>query len=133
MKKYIITALMLGVASLAFAEGEAELQPHMKMLAGTAGKARKDVEAKNNADVAKGAATLQATFKQVSAFFAKANIADAVKMANDGDAAAGELAAAATAGNAEGITAAMGKVGATCGGCHKVHREQVAEGQYKIK
>jgi cytochrome c556 len=133
MRKYIVTALILGLASFGWAEGEADLQPHMKTFGGTMGKMRKDAEANSAAEIAKGAATMQATFKEVSAFFSKRGVMDAVKMADDGAAASAELLAAANAGNAEGIKTAMGKVGATCGGCHKVHREQVGEGQYKIK
>ena len=59
-------------------------------------------------------------------------IADAVKFAQDAQAAAKGLAAAAASENAEQSAASLKMLMATCAGCHGAHREKV-EGGFKIK
>jgi cytochrome c556 len=132
MKKTLVV-VSLGLASLCWAQGEQELQPIMKNVAATSGKARKDVEAKAGPDVAKDAQQLQEIYKQIGAFFTARKMDDAVKIAHDAEASAKDLAAAATAGDAEKMDAAMKAVGGSCGSCHMAHRDKAADGSYKIK
>jgi cytochrome c556 len=69
------------------------------------------------------------TFQQVADFWKKRMKDDAVKMAEATRDAAKEVAAAP---DADAQNAAVAKVQATCGGCHRVYREGSA-GNYKIK
>jgi cytochrome c556 len=127
-----LCSLLATFAVVAHAD-EADLKTAMKTAGGTSGKLRKGIEAKAFADVAKDAATLQGAFKQMEDYFAAAGTADAVKWSQDGGAAAGELAKAAAAENADGVTTSLKAAGATCGACHTAHREKLADGSYKIK
>jgi hypothetical protein len=127
-----LCSLLATFAVVAHAD-DADLKAAMKTAGGASGKLRKEVEAKAFADIAKDAATLQGAFKQMEDYFAKAGTADAVKWSQDGGAAAGELAKAATAENAEQVTASLKAASATCGACHTAHREKLPEGGYKIK
>lgn len=131
MKMLTMAAAMLGLASLCFAEGEETLQPLMKSIAATAGKMRKDAEAKSAPDLAKDGADLQALYKQIGDFFAKrGGMDDAVKIARDAEMASKDLAAG---GSEEKTMAAMKTIGGSCAGCHMAHRDKAADGTYKIK
>jgi cytochrome c556 len=132
MNRHIVIVGALALGALCFGAIEDELQPAMKTLAATNGKARKDMEAKSNSDLAADAKILQENLAKVAAVFEKQHMMDVAKLARNGEAAAKDLASAAEAGNAEKIDAAMKAVGASCGGCHMAHREKVGE-TYKFK
>jgi len=120
------------LATVANADDEQDYQAWMKTTAATAGKIRKELDAKAFQDAAKDAATLQDVFKKVEAYWAKSNTADAVKFAQDAQTAAKGLAAAAAAENSEQSAASLKMLMSTCGGCHNAHREKV-DGGFKIK
>ena len=105
----------------------------MKTTSATMGSLRKNLEAKQGPDAAKDAQKLADVYKQVGAYFAKANADDAVKLAKSGETAATELASAATAGNMDQAAADAKTIGGTCGPCHAAHREKLEGGGYKIK
>ena len=82
---------------------------------------------------AKDAQTLASTFADVERFWAQANKADAVKLAQEARMAASEVAAAATAGDGMKATAARSNMTATCKQCHGVYREGDAQTGFRIK
>ena len=127
-----LLALAVGLVCAVNADDEQDYQGWMKTTVATAGKLRKELDAKAFPDVAKDAATLQDVFKKVEMYWAKTNTADAVKFAQDAQAAAKSLAAAAGSENAEQSAASLKMMMATCAGCHGAHREKV-EGGFKIK
>ena len=98
------------------ADDEQDYQGWMKTTVATAGKLRKELDAKAFPDVAKDAATLQDVFKKVEMYWAKTNTADAVKFAQDAQAAAKSLVAAAGSENAEQSAASLKMMMATCAG-----------------
>ena len=135
MKKRTAVALFCLAAAFAvtaIADDEADYQGWMKTVGPTAGKLRKELDAKSFPDAAKDAATLQDVFKKVEGYWAKSNTADAVKAAQDAQAAAKSLAAAAASENAEQSAASLKMLMSTCAGCHMAHREKVDCG-FKIK
>ena len=134
MKKVVVLSLMFVLAALCFAAGEEVLQPLMKSNAAVNGKMRKAAAAKAHADVANDAKELQGNFKQIGEFFEKrGGMADAVKIARDAENASKDLAAAAAAGNEQGIADGVKAVGGACGACHMAHRNTNADGTYSIK
>ena len=118
-------------AALCFAEGEDVLAPLMKSNGATAGKLRKDVEAKSEGDIAMGAMKLQGNFKMIAEYFAKRGGADdAVKIARDAEMASKELAA--SPGDPAKVDAAMKTINGSCGSCHMAHRMKMGDA-YMIK
>jgi len=94
---------------------------------------RGHVPAKDYDAIVKDAAVLKANYVKIEAFWTQKKVDDAIKFSKDGGMAAGDLEAAAKAKDDAGITAAMGKVTATCSGCHTAHREQLPDKTYEIK
>ena len=133
-KRTAVTFLFLAaaLATVAIADDAQDYQAWMKTVGGTAGKLRKELDAKSYADAAKDAAALQDVFKKVEGYWAKSNTADAMKAAQDAQAGAKSLVAAAGSENAEQSAAGLKMLMSTCGGCHNAHREKV-EGGFKIK
>src|SRR6478609_6501952 len=82
---------------------------------------------------AKDAQTLATAFADVERFWAQANKADAVKLAQEARIAASESAAAATAGDATKAAASRSNMTGTCKQCHGVYREGDAQAGYRIK
>jgi len=82
---------------------------------------------------AKDAQTLATAFADVERFWAQANKADAVKLAQQARIAASESAAAATAGDAARAAASRSNMTGTCKQCHGVYREGDAQAGYRIK
>ena len=105
----------------------------MKQVGATMGKLKKGLDGKMLHEAAGDGEKMQALFKDAEAIFAGMKMADAVEMAKAAQSAAGEIVSAGHAGNAEGASAAFGKLGGTCKGCHDVHREKLQDGSYKLK
>src|SRR6476620_783562 len=82
---------------------------------------------------AKDAQTLATAFADVERFWAQANKADAVKLAQEARIAASESAAAATAGDATKAAASRSNMTGTCKQCHGVYRDGDAQTGYRIK
>ncbi len=118
--------LMSGPALVSAEEPTPEHQKLMKDIGGLNGKIRK------GEDVAANAKLLAAAGKQVETFWGKRSEVG-LKSSQELVAGSNEMAAAATASNAEGIAAAGKKIGGGCRSCHDMHREKVAENVYKIK
>ncbi len=128
----IVFALGMGIlGGVLLAQTESDFSGWMKGVGGQKGKLTAAVTAKDAKAVATEAKAFEATFKQVEAYFTKAGMADAAKMANAVHTNAAKAATAAAAGTIDeaAITAATG----SCGGCHAAYREKGADGAYKIK
>jgi hypothetical protein len=134
MKKTIVLPAMLalGFAVCLVAQSEADYQGWMKDVAATKGKAKKDMEAKQNADVATDAERLSGLFGKVAAFWAGRSVSDAESIAKNAEAASKDLAVAAKAGDDAKMASAMQTVNGACGMCHMAHREG-SPGSFKIK
>lgn len=133
MKKLAVTLFSLfAFGALSFAQDEAELSKWMKAIQTETGVLRK-ADPKTGADVAASAEKVAVLYDQTKGFWEKRQMADAVKMSDEGKAAAMELASAAKASDGEKANAAFKTLGGTCRGCHDLHREKAADGSYKIK
>src|SRR5579864_1841039 len=104
----------------------------MKMNAANAGSLGKNIQAKNGEGAAADAQKLQATLKQVEAYWQQKNVPDAVAFAQKGQTAAAAVAKAASAGDMDAAAAEQKNVQAACGGCHMAHREGTP-GNFKMK
>lgn len=125
----LATVLVVGV----FAQSEADYSNWMKTIAATMGSMNKKIAAKDGTGAASDAQKLEATFKQVEAFWKQRGGADdAVTFAMNAQTAAAAIAKAASADNMDEAAAQAKNLQGNCGGCHKVHREGSA-GAYKIK
>ena len=132
---FVIGAIFFGFNALANEKPTPEFQALMKANAAAAGPTglRGHVPAKDYDAIVKDAAVLKANYVKIEAFWTQKKVDDAIKFSKDGGMAAGDLEAAAKAKDDAGITAAMGKVTATCSGCHTAHREQLPDKTYEIK
>jgi cytochrome c556 len=131
----LAAAVLFGLNVLANEKPTPEFQELMKSNAAAAGPTglRGHVPAKDYDAIAKDAATLKANYTKIEAFWTQKKVEDAIKLAKDGGKAAADLELAAKAKDDAGITAAMGKVTATCSGCHTAHRVQLPDKTYEIK
>lgn len=132
MKPLLLGSLLLA-ATFAFAQDASQMPALMKGIGATNGSLRKNIEAKQGPDAAKDAQKLADIYKQVGAYFAAAHADDAVTIAKNGETAAMDVSAAATAGDFDKAAASAKGIGATCGPCHMAHREKLEGGGYKIK
>jgi cytochrome c556 len=112
------------------AQDEAELGKIMKQVGEASGRLRKVTEIK---DGAADAALLSKLLKESQSFWVKHSKDDAVKWSEEGSAGAKALSEAATAGDKEAYAAAQKTMGAACQACHKVYRERLPDGTYKLK
>ncbi len=88
---------------------------------------------RKGADVEKNATEMQATAKQLAAFWKTRNSEVAMKSSYENLKGAEAVAVASKANNAEGVAAGMKMIGGSCKSCHDAHREKVGPDQYKIK
>ena len=121
------------IAGLALAQSDSDYQGWMKMNGANVGSLNKNIMAKNGEGAAADAQKLQATFKQVEAYWQQKNVPDAVAFAQKGGAAAGAVAKAAAAGDMDAAAAEVKNMQGACGGCHMAHRERTPEGTFKMK
>ena len=114
------------------AQDNHEFETWMKSVGSSTGAIRK-MEKKTGPEVVAGAEKISGVYENMIAYWRQRNADDAVKLSQDGKAAAVELASAANAGDEAKATAAFAKVGGTSKPCHDAHREKNAEGKYIIK
>lgn len=114
------------------AQDNHEFEAWMKSVGSSTGAIRK-MEKKTGPEVVAGAEKIGGVYENMIAFWRQRNAEDAVKLSQDGKAAAVELASAASAGDDAKAASAFAKVGGTCKPCHDAHREKNAEGKYIIK
>lgn len=119
----MLIALVLGVTP-GFSQSEEDLDKWMKTVGKTMGELRKANEAKDEAALKAGGATLVEMFTNAGKFFAKNKMEDAVAL----NAKTLDAAKALAAGTGD-----MRSVGSTCKGCHDIYREQLEDKTYKLK
>jgi len=122
MRKATILVFTLALSSFGlFAQDDvSKFQPLMKTAAGAAGAMRKAVTDGDTAAAAAKGKEMSAAFDQIAAFFKEKGKDDGVKFAM-GASAVGKAVAESSDKDAQ--TAAVGKLGANCGGCHGVYRD----------
>ena len=132
-KMYVLAAVSaLLVVAAAVAQSEGEYQSWMKTIGATVRDLNKNIAAKDGAAAASDAEKLEATFKEVEAFWKQRGAEDAVTFATNAQTDAAAVAKAASSDNMEDAAAQVKKLQANCGGCHRAHREGSA-GAFKIK
>jgi cytochrome c556 len=130
---YAVTIMVMFAAVGVLAQSDSNYQGWMKGNAANMGSLNKNIAAKDGAAAASDAQKLEATFRQVGAFWkARGGADDAVNFAMKGEMAAAAVAKAAAVGNLDEAAAQVKSMQANCGGCHMAHREGAA-GNFKIK
>lgn len=121
MRQLIVISLFASCTAGLIAQSAdlAQYQPLMKAGAGANGALRAAVTAKDAAAIKEQSAKAAEAFDGISKFWAAKQKADAVKFAEDARDAA---KAVGTASDDAAQQAALGKLGATCMGCHAVYR-----------
>jgi cytochrome c556 len=109
-----------------------KIEEWMKSIGSSMGALRK-MEKKTGPEVVASAEKIGAAYENMIGFWRQRNAADAVKLAEDGKAAAVELASAAKGDDDAKAAAAFTRVGGTCKPCHDAHREKSADGKYHVK
>lgn len=135
MKKMLFAAGVLSVmlASIVWALDEKEVSQKMKSAGDHMGGLRKAMGAKDMAQVSTHAKGIADAMDGVDGFWKSMGMTQAAEWQVASHKAASDLAAAASANNADGVRSAMGALGGTCKQCHEAHREKLADGTYKIK
>lgn len=123
----ICAAVIVGAIVIANEKPTPEYQTAMKNLGAANMALRGDITNKDYAAIEKHAATYRASFTVANQFWTAKKADDAIKLTQDGLKGAADLDAAAKAKNDEGLNAARGAIGATCRGCHMVHRDQISD------
>jgi hypothetical protein len=128
-----VTIVVVLAAAAALAQVDAEYQGYMKSNAANMGSLNKNIMAKDGAAAASDAMKLEATMKQVGAFWTKkGGAADAVDFAMKAQMAAAAVAKAAQGGNMDEAQAQAKSLQGNCGGCHMAHRAGAA-GNFSFK
>ena len=129
--RFLVPALcLLGVC--AFAQDEEAIEKNMKAINENAGVIRK-LPSKATPEAAAKAEQIAALYGEMKGFWTKRSFDDAAKWADEGKAAAMELASAAKAGDAAKADASFAALNGTCRSCHTAHREKTPDGKFKIK
>ena len=128
-------AIAFGLTALANEKPTMEFQTIMRSNAATNGAMglRAHITAKDYDAIAKDAATFKENFSKIETFCTQKKVDDAVKFAKTAHEAAEDLEKAAKAKDDAAIMTAQMKIGATCGGCHMAHREQLPDKTFEIK
>jgi cytochrome c556 len=128
-----LALLLLIVPAVAVvAEEYPEFVSMMKMANQASGGLSK-MDKKTGPQAMRDAERLGSVYEEMIPFWRGRNAPAAVKIAEEGKAAAAELASAAFAGDADKAEAAFKTIGGTCKTCHDARREKLADGKYRIK
>jgi cytochrome c556 len=133
MNRWKLALLAMTVSGLAVTAQENEKFEEWMKSVDTSAKVLRKLEPKTGAEAVANAEKIGAAYGNMIGYWREKNAADAVKLSEDGKAAALELVTAANAGESEKAAAAWTKVGGTCRPCHDAHREKLPDGKYKIK
>ena len=128
----VCAAVIVGFTVMASEKPSPEYQTAMKNLGTANGALRGNITAKDYPAIEANAATMKASFTVAEAFWVGKKADDAIALAKTGLKGAADLDAAAKAKNDAGIDAARGTIGATCRGCHMVHRDELPDKTYEI-
>jgi cytochrome c556 len=130
--KMFAVVLPMALAITVVAEEYPEFVSLMKMTNQAMGALSK-MEKKTGPQAVRVAERLGSVYEEMIPFWRQRNAAAAVKIAEEGKAAAAALATAAFSGDAEKADAAFKIIGATCKSCHDARREKSEDGKYRIK
>lgn len=130
MKKLALGLLLLGGVT-AHAQDE-QMVLWMKATGKAADTLRK-MEKKTGEAAVENAELMGGVYERMIGFWRQRGAADAVKLSEEGKAAAVVLASAAHSGDEAKAAEALKTLGGTCKPCHEAHRERIAEGKYRIK
>ena len=120
MRLTIFIAIVLGLGTGLMAQDDlATFQTHMKAAAAANGALRKAITDKDAAGITANVGTMTTNFDAIADFFKSKGKDDAVGFAKAASAAAKAIGDAKTP---EDQTAALGKLGPNCQGCHAVYR-----------
>jgi cytochrome c556 len=133
MKKAQLALLALAASGFVVTAQDTEKFEGWMKSVDTSAKVLRKLEKKTGPEAVESAEKLGAAYENMIAFWRQKGAADAVKLSEDGKAAAVELASAANAGDDTKSAAAFTRLGATCRPCHEAHRDKTPEGKYKIK
>ena len=129
----VCAAVIVGFTVMASEKPSPEYQTAMKNLGTANGALRGNITAKDYPAIEANAATMQGLVhggRQRSGQRRRPTMRSSWRQT--GLKGAADLDAAAKAKNDEGITAARGTIGATCRGCHMVHRDELPDKTYEI-
>jgi len=133
-KVSVLIAICMLAAVALIAQSQRDSDPIMKEVGPANAALGMAVTGNVAADIATHAGKLEGLFKEMEAFMKSKNKPDAVTIAQEAAAAAGEAAKAAKAGNLDAAKEAAARVGKTCKGCHMNYREKdPTTGQFKFK
>ena len=140
----LCTTVLLALPTQANEKPTPEYQKAMKDLGAANNRLRNSLKDIDFAAIEKDAAAMKAIFAIVLTYWQDKKVDDAIKLAQDGAKAAGDLETAAKAQNHPGVVAAQaamagasssGEIGAigVCAPCHTAHRVRLPDGTFEIK
>lgn len=132
MRRILLAAGLFAFGVLLPAQQDPDFTAGMKEADAAMEKIRK-LETKTGLAVLAPAEDLGAVYEEMIPFWRQRNASKAVRISEEGKAAAVILASAANAGNAEKAAAAFKQLGDTCRACHEQYREKIADEKYRIK
>ena len=130
--KRLAVLLLIVPATAVVAEEYPEFVSLMKMANQSLGALGK-MDKKTGPEAMRAAERLGLAYEQMMPFWRGRDSAPAVKISQEGKAAAAALASAAFSGDADKAEAAFKTLGGTCKSCHEARREKLADGKYRIK
>ncbi len=124
--------LLLLAAATLLAQQTTEFSASMKAAAAAMAVIAKS-ENKANSETVRAAERLGAVYEEMIGFWRQRDAASAVKLSQEGKAAAVALASAARAGDSDRAAEAHKLLGATCKPCHEKYRQKLPDGTYRIQ
>ena len=132
IKRTVFASVFFAVAGVLAGQQDADLTAAMKASDKAMDVIRK-ADPKTGKEVLAAAERLGGIYENMVPFWRQRNAAKAVRISEEGKAAAAILASAANSGNAEEVAGALKQLDGTCRSCHEQYREKLAEGKYRIK
>jgi hypothetical protein len=127
-----VSCLALALCGICAAQQDVELSEWMKA-SNQAITALKKLDSQTGPEAVRAAERLGGIYERMIGFWRQKNATDAAKLSEQGKAAALELANAAFAKELEGAATALKAVSDTCMPCHRVYRERLPDGTYRLK
>ncbi|MBV6430439.1 MAG: hypothetical protein IANPNBLG_00551 [Bryobacteraceae bacterium] len=132
MRILTIAGCVVAAGTMLFAADEAALHGAMKEIGPVCSGLGKKIKAKD-ATASADAKTLVASFGPVRKFFQERKAEDGVAYSKTAAAEFKAISKLTAKGKWDEADASFKKATATCGGCHKAHREKAADGSWKVK
>jgi cytochrome c556 len=126
--------LLLGAVMWAQTDKDyAEYQGWMKSNAATVADLNKQLDAKDGAAAHTDVRKLQETLAMVMAYWQSRNVNDGVRYSLDGTYGLAQVDVLISQNKFDEASAALKTAQASCGNCHKMHRDKAADGSFTIK